>query len=351
MERRIRVLVTGVSGGAVGEQIMKALLMTKKYDVIGIDSSEICAGFYRTYFPCKVVPSARDNPKEYLDALTSISKDVYKAIFFGSEPEIALVNKHRYLFSHVYLAINNSYVIETCMNKLASTKFLELYEFDCPETVLVTNSEELKKVDFFPVVLKPGESTSGSRNVFIAQNKKELEIFGNFLLTHLPYILAQEYVGTPDDEYTVGVLSDPEKNIIGSIAMHRIITSGLGSKFSVPNITGRKELGKSLFISSGISQGKIISRSEINEKCEDIAKKLGSTGPLNIQCRFVNGKLYPFEINPRLSGTTSSRAVMGYNEPDMLIDMCVHKKKIVAPTYSTGYVMRTIEEVYMGGIK
>ena len=41
--------------------------------------------------------------------------------------------------------------------------------------------------------------------------------------------------------------------------------------------------------------------------------------PINIQCRFVAGEVIPFEINPRFSGTTSLRALAGYNEPDVLV--------------------------------
>ena len=42
-------------------------------------------------------------------------------------------------------------------------------------------------------------------------------------------------------------------------------------------------------------------------------------GAINIQCRFVDGVVKVFEINPRFSGTTSLRAMAGYNEPDILI--------------------------------
>jgi carbamoyl-phosphate synthase large subunit len=46
---------------------------------------------------------------------------------------------------------------------------------------------------------------------------------------------------------------------------------------------------------------------------------MGARGPLNIQCRVVDGEVKVFEINPRFSGTTSIRAMTGYNEPDVLI--------------------------------
>jgi len=39
---------------------------------------------------------------------------------------------------------------------------------------------------------------------------------------------------------------------------------------------------------------------------------------VNVQCRLVDGEVVVFEINPRFSGTTSLRAMVGYNEPDVL---------------------------------
>jgi carbamoyl-phosphate synthase large subunit len=72
-------------------------------------------------------------------------------------------------------------------------------------------------------------------------------------------------------------------------------------------------------VSSGVSQGVVGRWPEVTRQCEAIAKALGPTAPINIQCRLVDGRVIPFEINPRFSGTTSLRAMAGYNEPDVLI--------------------------------
>jgi carbamoyl-phosphate synthase large subunit len=42
-------------------------------------------------------------------------------------------------------------------------------------------------------------------------------------------------------------------------------------------------------------------------------------GPANIQCRLVGDEVKVFEVHPRFSGTTSIRAMVGFNEPDILI--------------------------------
>jgi carbamoyl-phosphate synthase large subunit len=131
--------------------------------------------------------------------------------------------------------------------------------------------------------------------------------------------MIQEYVGTPDQEFTVGVLHDLEGRYFNAIAVKRHLKSGLSVRTSVENRTNRKELGPRLVISSGVSQGDIGRYGEVTAQCREIADRLGSRGPLNLQCRFVDGKVRVFEINPRFSGTTSLRAMVGLNEPDLLV--------------------------------
>jgi carbamoyl-phosphate synthase large subunit len=81
-------------------------------------------------------------------------------------------------------------------------------------------------------------------------------------------------------------------------------------------------------ISSGVSQGRIGKFKKITDQCRKIAEALESHGPLNIQCRVVDGVVHVFEINPRLSGTTSLRALIGFNEPDLLIQRHLKGREI-----------------------
>jgi carbamoyl-phosphate synthase large subunit len=39
-----------------------------------------------------------------------------------------------------------------------------------------------------------------------------------------------------------------------------------------------------------------------------------------MQCRVHDNKVYIFEINPRFSGTTNLRAIVGFNEPEYIIN-------------------------------
>jgi len=146
----------------------------------------------------------------------------------------------------------------------------------------------------------------------------------------------------------VGVLSSMDGELINSIAVKRMILTSLSNRIKAPNRTGKAELGKTLAISSGVSQGEIGVFREVTAPCEEIAARLGSRGAINIQCRYVDGEVYVFEINPRFSGTTSLRAMVGYNEPDILIRKHLLGEEIKPFfEYKTGYILRGLEESYI----
>ena len=66
---------------------------------------------------------------------------------------------------------------------------------------------------------------------------------------------------------------------------------------------------------------------------------------MNIQCRLVGDKVYVFEINPRFSGTTSLRAMVGYNEPDLLVRKHILGEEIEKHfTYREGVILRSLKE-------
>jgi len=63
--------------------------------------------------------------------------------------------------------------------------------------------------------------------------------------------------GTPETNIR-GVLSTLEGELVGSIALRRYILSGLSNRLQIPNRTRRKDLSAILAISSGISQGSLM---------------------------------------------------------------------------------------------
>lgn len=319
----LNVLVTAMGGGGHGEQILKALLIAGKdrYRIIGADANPDCPQF-GLVDESVVMPFA--NSPDYMRRLYELIEQYdIKALFHGCEPELKLFAKHRYEIERrgVFLPINPTSVIELCMDKEKTNRRLIELNFNSPQFSVITNRSDLAAIDWFPVVVKPSVGGGGSANVYIAQDHRELNGLAEYLNLGENQIkfFIQEYVGTPDQEYTVGVLHDMNGDYINTIAVKRALTGQLNIRMAVTNRTSKSELGPRLVISSGVSQGQIGRFPEVTNQCREIAQAIGARGAVNIQCRLVDGVVKVFEINPRFSGTTSLRAMVGYNEPDILI--------------------------------
>ena len=139
-------------------------------------------------------------------------------------------------------------------------------------------------------------------------------------------------MGREDEEYTVGVVLTREGEVIDSIVMKRkIIGLSLGEE---------REIGKNRYVlSTGYSQGFFVDQPDMKVYCEQVAKKIGARGPLNIQLRIVGKKIYIFEIHPRFSGSASLRSEMGFNEPHVLIQEFLGLKEFKKIPYKTGFAV------------
>ena len=349
MGKQINLMITGVGGGGHGEQILKALRLSQtNYNIVGGDMSPMSKGLVEVDIPYILPPAGHP---QYLSSLLAVCKNEnVQALFHGSEPELKIMSKERKRIKEagLFLPINPESVIQLCMDKYKTFQFLAEKNFSVPQTVEVTQLEDIENISFFPTILKPSIGGGGSANVFLAQNFEELYSFSKYLIEIYPKFIAQQYVGTPDEEYTVGILISMDGELLNSIAVKRNILSSLSNNLKVPNKTENKSLGPILAVSSGISQGEIGKFPEITKPCEDIALKLGSRGAINFQCRFSEGKVFIFEINPRFSGTTSLRAMAGYNEPDTLIRKHLLGEDITPHfEFKSGFIMRGLHEEFV----
>jgi carbamoyl-phosphate synthase large subunit len=343
------VVVTAVGGGGNGEQIVKALRASSlDYTIVGTDMSPYSKGLYEVDHGYRV-PGAND--PTYIDEIVRICRHHGAiALFHGSEPELKAFSRHRDTFAElgILLPINKAEVIDLCMDKLRTSEYLADAGFAVPRWQRVRSMDDLEAVDLMPAVLKPSVGGGGSANLFLAQSRAELMTFGRYLLELYPEFIVQEYVGTPESEYTVGVLHTLDGEFINSIAIRRHLGTAMSTRIRVPNVSGRSELGPTLVVSSGFSHGDIGRFDEVTAACEQIAKQLDVRGAVNIQCRLVDGEVVVFEINPRFSGTTSLRAMVGYNEPDVLIrhHLLGEPAKVRFP-YDEGTILRGLSETYV----
>jgi carbamoyl-phosphate synthase large subunit len=348
----LKVLVTAIGGGGHGDQILKALRLAEpgRYMIYGADANPHCP---QAALVDKFVQLPFASDAKYLTVLLRVCREFgVQALFHGCEPELLLFAKNRALIEDagIFLPINDVALIQLCMDKAKTNARLAELGFPVPRYLKVSNESEFDAIDWFPVVVKPAIGGGGSANVFIAQNLEELKALATYLGlgTFVSGFMIQEYVGTADQEYTVGVLHDLDGRYINSIAVKRHLKSGLSVRTSVKNRTGHKQLGDRLVISSGVSQGDIGRFEDVTKQCREIAERLGSRGPLNIQCRFVDGKVQIFEINPRFSGTTSLRAMVGLNEPDLLVRRHLLNQDVGqdAP-YQAATILRSLAETLL----
>ena len=84
----VRALVTGVGGGALGEQVLKALrLADTTYDIVGTDITPYSSGLAQVDHRL-LLPPATD--PGYVDARLGVcqERDI-EVVFYGSEPSCA----------------------------------------------------------------------------------------------------------------------------------------------------------------------------------------------------------------------------------------------------------------------
>lgn len=278
--------VTAV-GGIVGQSIIKALQNTE-YAVIGINSEVLGVGLYaanRSY----IGPYAND-PK-FIDRLLEIcKKEDCKVIFSGLDAELMPLSKNieKFKINGVFPAVSGSEVVETCTDKWKTFKFLKNNNLPTPQTYKLENySFEMD----FPVILKPRKGGQASKGVFLVSNRREFDKYNAQL--DVNNYLVQEFI--EGDEYTCGTVS-LEDNCVGTIVMKRELREGNTYRAFVVK----------------------------DEKLMSFVKRainfLKPFGPCNVQLRLRDEIPYIIEFNARCSGTTASRALAGFNEPEMVCD-------------------------------
>lgn len=346
MINKIRVLITGVDVGSVGLQVAKSLkLENSKYILYGTNIKDTYVGrrnvdFFRT------VPSA--NSPEYLDHILEYCvENQIKLIYPGSEIELSKLAKSVQLFAEnqIYLVAQPYELIKLCLDKFSLFQKLDDYGIEIPTTSILNEQFLVKKNKKFPMVLKP-LSGSGSKNVFLVQSERELELHFEIANLNNIKLLAQEYISENDGEFTVSVLSDPKTgDIRNTIIIRREIHSGISNKIVTLNQNLENLHESHLYISSGITQGEFVEDNAVSNFSEKIALLLGSKGALNFQCRKQNNKVFLFEINPRFSGTTYARALAGFNEPHLLGQSIINDLPIpCAKALKASYLIREIND-------
>jgi carbamoyl-phosphate synthase large subunit len=356
MKRNATVLVTA-AGGIVGQGIMKSLRLATSsslspncYRILAVDSSPLAAGLYRSDIGL-VVPKASD--PEYIDSIITHLKNYdVDALFVGSDEElmaIATTKKRIEKESPAKVLVTELDVLKIARDKWETYKFLKANNLSCAESCLPENKDEFTEEFGFPLVVKPREGF-GSVKFFVTKSTDEME----YALTQIQDYgwkpMLQEYLPGIDDEFTSGITVDKNgKYIMSSISIRKYLKGGQTYKAFIDNYPivslSAEKVAEKLGVTGAVNiQSKYVPNDEVTSS----SKTTAEFEPRNLNESVQNGRMKIFEINPRFSSTCPLRSYAGINEPDIVFRNAVFDEKIEKVSNSRRLVcMRYWNEVYV----
>ncbi len=310
-----KALITGI-GGDIGQSVAKCLKdIGYDIDLIGCDvdsysaGKKLCEKFFQSPWAIET--------EEYLNFIQKlIDEEGVNYVFPTTESEIEFYDKYQDYFRNKKLTIfiNDSNIIKTFLDKYETVNFLRSNKLPYPKTYTIeTYNGELS----FPVLLKQRKGCGG-KGLKIINDEDEFVFFKR----KMKDAIVQEIIGSPDEEYTVGVFSTSKE--VYSISFKRVL--GYGSLTKV---------------------AQLVYDDEIKVIAERVANACSLKGVLNIQLRKrYEGNYVPFEINPRISSTVYLRHFFGFQDVKWWIDLIENRPIEYKLKYRSGIAVRSIEEVF-----
>jgi carbamoyl-phosphate synthase large subunit len=318
----MRALVTA-AGSPLGQSVTKALQLSPLTpDVCISDNSTSAAGFHLfSLLKHFVTPSVADSAyDEFITSLLVSEKIDIVFPLLGVEFRYFQKNASKFEGLGIEIVIPRTQQAQDAESKFRSIEILKNAGIEHPQTFLVRNPDDV--ADFFATVttlgvLKPVFGASSNEIHFIESPKEALAITQ---LRPSGYFVLQEFM--PGPEFTVGVYRAINSNSAYALVLERDLKFGLSYS------------------------GKVILNQKIEQYALEVVSALGLYDSNNVQLKLVDNRPVLFEINPRLSSTTSVRAHFGFNEPDMILRDRVLKVKVSPPAIISGNFSRYWEEVY-----
>jgi carbamoyl-phosphate synthase large subunit len=331
----IKVMIAGIGGASLGTEICKCLRLARKYEIYGCDISPTAYGLYDACFTETYCISRENYASEVLSVCLQAG---VKWLIPGGEQPNALLGAAAELFAResIRVVTNDSAIVGLFSDKDATFKKLSACGIPIPKTTELTNADDVNRVGL-PCIVKPATGSGGSASVFFAVTTDEALIYADYIRRIGSVPIAQEYISDEEGEFTIGVLSLPDSELVGSIALRRVLDAKLSVAYR----------GRGGVISSGYSQGYIDTFPDLCQQAERIASAIQSRGPINIQGRVRNGILMPFEINPRFSASSYLRALAGFNEIDILLTYLITGELPVSNSIKQGWYLRSLTERFV----
>jgi len=176
----------------------------------------------------------------------------------------------------------------------------------------------MEKIGPAPVLFKP-RMGSGGRDHSVVEDKYD---FQYLLRKHHHNFLLQKLVGTPEEEYTVGLFGYGDGECGDLAVLKRKLGPG-GATWTAETVSFDAELER---------------------VCRELCAIFRPVGPTNFQFRKSDGKAWLLEINPRFSSSVSLRAALGFNEASMSIEFFLQKRRPGTFPWKKARCVRYIED-------
>ena len=319
----ILILVTGV-GSLLGQGILKSIQSsTLDCNVTGTDYFSSAIGLYwvdKGYIlPDILKPDISES--QWIDALVNvIDQEEIDLVLPGLDFEIPILARNKSIIekqTKTILLVSPENVVRVGDDKWKTVNYLKNNSFSYPNSSLPDTLENFTLSNSFPFIVKPRFGHT-SENVFLVNNNNEL----NVALKACDKPIIQEYLGSPEQEYTCGA-TFIDNEILTLISLRRTLKNG------------------------NTQQAFCERTDEIDEYIKKLTLSIKPYGPINFQLRLTNRGPVVFEINPRFSGTTPIRAMFNVNEVEAVIRKLTGSKFKSTYKEKEGVVIRYFENQYI----
>ena len=270
------VLITGI-GGDIAQSIATILIESRpEFRLVGTDMNDRHAG---QLFVDKVFQIPGASSVEYLDNIKGLIEEYsVDVVIPTSEQELAVFHTLIAEFGEDKCITAGVKVIDIGIDKLKTIDFIASLDIPVPWTI---KAEGATPKDF-PCIFK-SQKGSGSKNIFIVEDKEEALFFAN----KFPYSIFQELLKPDNQEITCAVYRTKD----GQISVLQLLRKLSG------DATG---------------WAKVICDNQVFKMCEKVAIGIELQGSINIQLRLTDNGPRIFEINPRFSSTVLMRHRIGF---------------------------------------
>ena len=312
LNKKYNIGITSIGSG-VGQSIINSCRYSKlPLKTIGLGSNPFAYGAY----DCDeydYLPSIYE--RDYIDELLKKCIEYRIDLLIpGLDDELIQIskNKKRFIENGITPLVSDVSLIEICRdkrrmsNELNSIVHAFVQSFSKNELLQNAKLNNIK----FPLIAKP-------KGGFASRGIKLISEFNEILDVPQNYIIQEVAIPSKDDpnfeqyieqlnrkqnfqvsEISIQLVADEESNIIGRMASFNKLNQGVPIEI-IPYKNDQIW--------------------EVIDKLLPKFKELGLRGPLNIQGRITEDGFKIFEMNPRFTGITGLRALMGFNEVEASI--------------------------------